>query len=491
MSDPIADGDPHSDDKPEAGGTAQSPVPQGETAHGYGLAGGEVKRRHIVLKAILVGVLAGALASVFRFALESGEGFRTWLTEYFTGAWGLLAAVTFGGVGGGLAVWLVRRFAPHASGSGIPRLKTILLRQAEPEWKRLIPIKFLSGAFATSSGFALGREGPTVQMGSAVGHAVSDLFRVKHGEGERRALISAGAGAGLAAAFNAPLSGLVFVLEELHGNFTPVMFVAAFLASVSGDVVSRLMTGELPVFHITSILSPGVDTLPWAAVLGVVAGGAGVLFNRGLLATLDLRDRLMKWPAFLVGAAIGAFVGFIGWVVPGLAGSGGPLVKDALAGGIALSLLPLYMLARFSLTMVSYGSGASGGIFAPLLVLGALGGYWFGAGVHDIFESSQALSPAVFCVLGMGALFTAIVRAPLTGIVLMIELTGQYSFMLPLLVSCLAAYGIAEALGNTPIYDALRERSTEIVEKALERQTQKKALAALGESDGPKAPDAD
>jgi CIC family chloride channel protein len=327
-------------------------------------------------------------------------------------------------------------------------------------------------------------------MGSAVGHAISDLFKVRQGEGERRALISAGAGAGLAAAFNAPLSGLVFVLEELHGSFTPVMFVAAFLASVSGDVVSRLMMGELPVFHLAGIASPGVGTIPWAAVLGVAAGGLGVLFNRGLLATMDLRDRLMKWPAFVVGASVGAFVGFIGWVVPGLAGSGGHLVREALAGGIALSLLPLYMLARFSLTMVSYGSGAAGGIFAPLLVLGALGGFWFGAGVHELFESSQALSPAVFCVLGMGALFTAIVRAPLTGIVLMIELTGQYGFMLPLLVSCLAAYGVAEVLGNTPIYEALRQRSTSTVAKALEKRAQDKLKVdkvGTGDDSGPQA----
>jgi CIC family chloride channel protein len=346
--------------EPAAGGGVKPDAIQTKTAaprsvaepDSYGLAGDEVKRRHIVVKAVVVGVLAGVLASAFRLALEGGEHFRVWVVTTVPGVWGLAAALGIGCIGGGLAVWLVRRFAPHASGSGIPRLKAILLREAEPEWKRLLPVKFIGGVLATGSGFALGREGPTVQMGSAVGHAISDLFKVRQGEGERRALISAGAGAGLAAAFNAPLSGLVFVLEELHGSFTPVMFVAAFLASVSGDVVSRLMMGELPVFHLAGIASPGVGTIPWAAVLGVAAGGLGVLFNRGLLATMDLRDRLMKWPAFVVGASVGAFVGFIGWVVPGLAGSGGHLVREALAGGIALSLLPLYMLARFSPTTV-------------------------------------------------------------------------------------------------------------------------------------------
>ena len=479
MTDSAGDAEEPSGNTPEAAPQPNPAIapqsPPTEAAGTYGLTGDEVKRRHIVVKAIVVGALSGAIGSGFRLALEQGEELRMWAVGRIDGLLGLLLAVVIGGVGGGLGVWLVRRFAPHASGSGIPRLKAILLREAEPEWKRMLPIKFLGGVLAIGSGFALGREGPTVQIGSGVGHAISQLFRVRQGEGERRALISAGAGAGLAAAFNAPLSGLVFVLEELHGNFTPVMFVGAFLASVSGDVVSRMFMGELPVFHLTGIAAPGVNSLPWAAVLGVIAGGAGVLFNRGLLATMDLRERLMKWPAFLVGATVGVFVGFIGWVVPGLSGSGGPLVKEVLAGGIALSLMPLYLLARFSLTMVSYASGAAGGIFAPLLVLGALGGFWFGTGVHGLFESSHSLSPAVFCVLGMGAMFTAIVRAPLTGIVLLVELTGQYGFMLPLLVSCLAAYGVAEALGNAPIYDSLRERSNATFKKALEDRALKKA----------------
>lgn len=439
-----------------------------------GLGGDEVRRRHIILKALLVGIIAGLLATAFRLALEGVEHWRSIAATGFSGWLSLPLALAIGALGGGLSVWLVRRFAPHATGSGIPNLQSILRNEAEPEWKRLLPVKFLAGVAGIGGGLALGREGPTVQMGSATGFMVSEWFKVKAGEGERRALISAGAGAGLSAAFNAPLSGLIFVLEELHGSFTPVMFVAAFLASVSADVVSRLLVGSSPIFYLLGIAAPGVASLPWAALLGVAMGGLGVVFNRGLLTTIGLRERLLKWPGFAVGAVAGLFVGFVGWTVPGLAGSGGQLVQLALSGSIAVGLLPLFLIARFSLTMVSYSSGAAGGIFAPLLVIGALGGLWFGTGVHHVM-GGVAMDPQVFCVLGMGALFTAIVRAPLTGIILMLEMTATYDFMLPLLVSCLCAYGVAEALGNTPIYEALRQRSMSSIKKAQEQKTEKKA----------------
>lgn len=444
----------------------------------HGLGAGEVRRRHIILKAILVGVVAGALASAFRLALNGVESLRIYAVEQFSGGIGLPVALLLGALGGGLSVWLVRRYAPHAAGSGIPNLQSILRREAEPEWRRLLPVKFLAGVVGIGGGLALGREGPTVQMGGATGFMISQWFKVKVGDGERRALISAGAGAGLAAAFNAPLSGLIFVLEELHGAFTPVVFVAAFLASVTADVVSRLMVGESPVFHFVGLTAPGVNSLPWAALLGIAMGGLGVLFNRGLLTTISLRERLLRWPGFAVGAAAGLFVGFIGWTVPGLAGSGGELVQLSLSGQIAVGLMPLYLVARFSLTLVSYSSGAAGGIFAPLLVLGALAGLWFGAGVEH-FTGITGMSSQVFCVLGMGALFTAIVRAPLTGIILMLEMTASYSFMLPLLVSCLCAYGVAEALGNTPIYEALRQRSIATVRKAQQQAAERQAAKTI------------
>ena len=431
---------------------------QPSVAPGSGLQEEDVKRRHILPKALAIGVVAGVISSAFREALQWSETHRIAWLQRLSPVESLLAALSLGAVGGGVGLWLVRRFAPEASGSGIPHIKSVVLGEEDLRWWRVLPVKFFAGLASIGGGLALGREGPTIQIGGATGLMVAKWFRVRSGEGERKALICAGAGAGLAAAFNAPLAGVIFVLEELHGAFTPVIFVAAFLACVSADVVCRIMTGETPVFGLHAMPVPSLNALPVALVVGVIAGFGGVIFNRALLATLNAFERLKRWPPLAVGALTGLVVGLAAWIYPQVSGSGGLLAERALAGEFSIRMVVVLIVARFALTMISYGSGSAGGIFAPLLVLGALGGLAVGNMAHSL-APTWAEHPEVFAVLGMGALLTAIVRAPLTGIVLMIELTGKYDYMLPLLVSCLVAYGIAEALRDKPIYEALRERS--------------------------------
>ncbi len=418
----------------------------------------EIKRRHILPKALVVGVVAGLAASLFRVALHFIEHQRTEWQAHFHGVAAFLFIVSLSVVGGGVAVWLVRRFYPNAAGSGIPHTKAVVLGESTLNWRRLLPIKFLSGACGIGAGFALGREGPTIQIGAGTGLMVADWFRVKPGEGERKALITAGAGAGLAAAFNAPLAGVMFVLEELHGAFTPVVFVAAFLASVSADVVGRLITGEMPVFPLRDLPAPGVSGVPVALVLGVICGFGGVAFNRSLLKCLDWADRVKHWPPFVVGGTVGLIVGTAGWFFPGVGGAGAVHVEHALMGQIAMHGILGLMALRFALTMFSYSSGAAGGVFVPLLGLGALGGLAVGWIAHAV-SPAWAPHPEAFAVVGMGALLTAMARVPLTSVVLLIELTGRYDFMLPLLAASLAAYGVAEWLRDVPLYEALRERA--------------------------------
>lgn len=428
----------------------------------FGLNTQEVRRRHILGKALCVGVTAGLVASAFRAALIAVEKLRLHVMDTWNVGGRISFSIVFGVATGALGVWLVRRFCPEVAGSGIPHLKSVLLGERPLRWPRVLAVKFIAGVAAIGGGMALGREGPTIQMGGATGLGVAELLRVKAGEGERKALISAGAGAGLSAAFNAPLAGVIFVLEELQGSFTPVVFVAAFLASVSADVVARLLMGEMPVLPLHAVSAPGTSALPLAAVVGLVAGLGGVLFNHCLLRSLDLQDRLRKWPSWAVGGLAGLLVGTMGGFFPHIVGSGNPLVEAAVTGNLVSRWLLVLLLARFFLTLISYGSGAAGGIFAPLLVLGSIGGLWIGQMVQ-VVAPSWIPHPEVFAVLGMGALLTATVRAPLTGIVLMVELTGEYGFMLPLLVSCLIAYGVAEGLNSAPIYEALRLRSLRAV----------------------------
>jgi chloride channel protein, CIC family len=422
------------------------------------------QRRKVFPRAALVGLGAGLLAVAFRWALNGGEALRTRLIAWahHSPAWGWLLPVCMGAIGAGIAVYLVTRVAPEAAGSGIPHLKAVLYRLRSLRWRRIIPVKFFGGAFAIGGGLTLGREGPTVQMGGAVGAAVAEWLKVT--PRERQTLIAAGAGAGLAAAFNAPLAGLAFVLEEIQRDFTPLVFGASFIAAVTADVVTRYLTDQLPVFHVATYPVPPLIALPAFLVLGLLTGLLGVAFNRGLLGALEFFARAGGWlsqlggrPAKLAGGFVGAGVGLIGWFVPNALGGGHVLVEAVLTGQVALSLIPLWFVLRFGLTMVSYGCGAPGGIFAPLLVLGALVGLGIGEITHLVLPSAIN-HPEAFAVVGMAAYFAAIVRAPLTGIVLIVEMTSNYAQMLPLLVACFSAYAVADALGDRPIYEALLER---------------------------------
>lgn len=414
------------------------------------------QRRRILPRAILVGLLAGLVAIAFRAALSFMDttrlGMITWAHQ-FTLGW--IFPVGSGAVATVLAVYLVRAYAPEASGSGIPHLEAVLRRYREMQWRRILPVKFVSGVLAIGGGLALGREGPTVQMGGAVGALVSEFIKVS--TRERYALIAAGSGAGLAAAFNAPLAGFIFVLEELQRDFRRGVFVAALVAAAIADVVARFFSGQLPVFAVPSYPAPPLMALPIFIVLGLVTGLLGVLFNRTLNASLNLFTRIPASRILWAAAIVGGGIGLIGWYMPEAMGGGHRLTESILIGEVALVSIPAWFLLRFLMTMASYSTGASGGIFAPLLALGALVGLGVGQIMH-ILLPGIVTQPEVFAVVGMAAYFAAIVRAPLTGVILIIEMTGNYWQLLPLMTACFCAYLVAESLRDLPIYERLLER---------------------------------
>jgi CIC family chloride channel protein len=356
----------------------------------------------------------------------------------------------------GAALWSTRRFAPEAAGSGIPHLHAVLHRLHGMRWGRLLPVKFFGGVLGISGGLALGREGPTVQMGGALGEMVGRISGCT--ARERQALLCAGAGAGLSAAFNAPLAGLVFVLEELRRDFAPGVFSTTFAASVVAGTLTRLALGQHPVFRIAEIPTPPISMLPAFLILGMVAGLVGLLFQRTLFVALDVVGSARWKSPWLPAGLIAAIVGAAGFLAPGTVGGGGQMVEATLLGGLTLPTLAGLFLLRLFLTTTSYATGAPGGIFAPLLVLGAQTGLAVATLGTQWLPGSPELPVSAFTVVGMAALFAAVVRAPLTGVVLILEMTESYPLMLALLTASLAAWGVAELAGSKPIYQALLGR---------------------------------
>jgi len=412
----------------------------------------------LALLALIAGAIAGLVGAVFRLTLLAADHARDWVIGALQGRGiaGLFLVVLGCAAAAMAAAWLVRRFSPHASGSGIPHVEAVLEGELPPADFRMIPVKFVGGVLAIGSGLALGREGPSVQMGAGIAHLVGLLFR--RSWPDSRVLLAAGAGAGLATAFNAPIAGAIFVLEELVRRFDTKIAIAALGASATAIGVARLMLGDAPDFHVEPLAFPVAESRPLFFVLGALAGLLAILYNRTLLATVAAADRLRRWPVELRAGLIGAAVGALAWVAPALVGGGDPITQQMLLGTGSLALIPLLLLARLALGAVSYAAGTPGGLFAPMLVLGAQLGLLVGILSQLVFPG-LAIQPQAFAVVGMAALFTGVVRAPLTGIVLVIEMTASFTMFLPMLGACFMAMLVPTLLRDPPIYESLRRRT--------------------------------
>jgi chloride channel protein, CIC family len=411
----------------------------------------------LAVLSFIAGGASGLLGAAFRRSLDWADGFRSAaiVRAHAMGIAGFLLVVVGVAAAAGFAAWLVRRFAPQAEGSGIPHVEAVLNGEEPPAQVRLISIKFVGGLLAIGGGLALGREGPTVQMGASTAHLLGSVFR--RSRADCRVLIAAGAGAGLATAFNAPIAGAVFVLEELVRRFETRIAITALGASAGAIAVARLLLGDGRYFRVAPQPYAGFGTLPVCLLLGLLAGLLGVAYNRMILGALSATDRL-DLRAEERAALVGGAVGLLAWFVPDLVGGGDPITQRALAGTGAVLGVGLVFLLRFGLGPASYAAGTPGGLFAPMLVLGAQIGLLFGALCRVGFP---ALTPATttLAVVGMAAFFTAVVRAPVTGIVLVTEMTGSFTLLLPMLGSCFVAMLVPTLLGEAPIYDSLSRRA--------------------------------
>jgi CIC family chloride channel protein len=405
---------------------------------------------------VVVGAFTGGVGALFRVFLHTADGWRTNVIVR-AHSWGLpgFVFVVLGiALISSLAAWLVSRFAPGASGSGIPDVEHQLRVGRFENPLPIVVVKFIGGVLAIGGGLVLGREGPTVQMGGDIGDLVGRAFR--RSDRECRLLLAAGAGAGLATAFNAPIAGAIFVLEELTGSFEIAMTAATLGASASAICVSRVFLGQSPDFQVPALGFLDFGVFSVSLVIGILMGFLGVAYNRCLLFALNVSSRFAQFRGALRAAAIGSLVGVVGWFMPLLIGAGDLLTQEILDGKILLGALAYGFLLHFFLGPASYATRTPGGLFAPMLTVGAQAGTLLFMLCGNLFPYLNATSQH-FAIIGIAAFFASVVRAPITGIILTVELTGSFSLFLPMLAATFAAIAIATLLKEPPIYESLSE----------------------------------
>ncbi len=409
----------------------------------------------LIGEGLLVGAAAGIVVMLYRIALTYAGQWMNAALDWMRGDM-LRTALWFAALlVMALIVSRLVKWEPMISGSGIPQVEGEILGKLTQKWKKVLPAKFCGGFLCLLGGLSLGREGPSIQLGAMSGQGISRLL--DRGKTEERHLMTCGASAGLAAAFHAPLAGMMFALEEIHKGFSVSILVSVMTSSVTADYICSHIMGLDPVFQfrLEHVLPQNYYWM--LLVLGAILGVLGALYNKVMLLAQDL----YKKPKFLneTGRLIIAFMaaGVMGILMPSVLGSGGDLIVDLTGGELLLGAAALTFVVKFLFSAVSFGSGAPGGIFFPLLVLGALIGGIFAMACVELF----GLDPVYinnFVLLAMAGYFTAIVRAPITGIILLFEMSGTVSQMLSLAVVSVAAYITATLLKSEPIYESLLER---------------------------------
>ena len=420
------------------------------------------KNFKLLFYALLIGIIVGLVGAIFRITLSYIEIFRVNLYEnagnsgFMSWLWPILFAIT----GISIALYLVRKFAPEASGSGVQEIEGALDGLRPMRWKRVLPIKFIASLFSLGSGLLLGREGPTIQLGANIGKMVKDTLGKS--DIESNSLISTGAAAGLASAFNAPFAGIIFVIEEMHGQFKFNFYsvAAIMIGAGTADFIVRVLVNSKPVLEIMIFPSPNIFGLWIFIILGLLCSIIGYVYNKLLVISLDLFKFSFKIPIIYTGITVGLIIAVIGMFFPNLIGGGYDIITKGVGNSFTLSFLLFLFIARLLLSIFSYSTGSPGGIFLPMLTLGVIFGMLFGTSMQHYFPDLIS-HPGVYAIAGMAGIFSATVRAPLTGLVLAIEMTSNYELILPLIVTTVIASVFTALLGNEPIYTTLLKRTLE------------------------------
>lgn len=401
----------------------------------------------------LVGILAGLTAVLYRYLLTWAEsGLYAVLNfiqsrPFYIILW-FAILILFG-----LFVGVIVRWESMASGSGIPQVSGEIKKKLDPCWWRVLLAKLTGGTISILGGLSLGREGPSVQLGAMTAKGFSRITKKK--KKHELILISCGAGAGLAAAFNAPLAGILFILEEIHHAYNKTLLAAGITATITADFVSKIFFGQHVIFSYPSSTIPLKEY--WLLLLlGILLGLAGAFYNFFMLKVQKFFQTMKKVPSVLRIVIPFLLAGFLGLVLPQVLAGGHSMVELLETSHPSVGFLLLLLFVKFLFSAVSFGSGAPGGIFFPLLVLGSYIGAVYGDLSIQLFGLSDNLW-SQFIILGMAGLFSSITRAPLTGIILITEMSGNMQRLLDIGVVCILAYATANLLGSKPIYDSLLE----------------------------------
>lgn len=409
----------------------------------------------LIGEGIMVGGIAVFVVILYRMILEfAGEALQRILS--FIGhhpvriaGWFLILL---------LLAWIVGKLVtaePMISGSGIPQLEGEMIGKFDQNWWKVIGGKFLGGFLCLLGGMALGREGPSIQLGAMAGKGVSK--GLERGKTEEKFLLTCGASAGLAAAFHAPLAGVMFSLEEVHKNFSVSVLLSVMASSLTADFLATTVFGMTPVFNFEIVKTLPLQYYGMILLLGAILGVLGAFYNWFTLKVQSLYNRagFLNTTKKLMIPFICA--GLLGVTEPELLGSGHALIQYLTNVDVLLGTVIFILISRFIFSAVCFGSGAPGGIFFPLLVLGGfIGGVFATVGVQ--YFGMDVVYINNFVLLSMAGYFSAIVRAPLTGIILIFEMTGSLTQMLSLSIVSIVAYIVATLLKSKPIYESLLER---------------------------------
>lgn len=403
----------------------------------------------------VVGIFSGAIAVAYRVALNFAGEYRHMFYSYIKNDFNIgkflilaLFIVVISLILGYIIVYI-----PMVKGSGIPQVKGIIARQMDFTWTRELGTKFFGGVLAIVAGMSLGREGPSVQLGAEVGSGVFKIFKKK--DYDKKYLITCGASAGLAAAFGAPLAGVIFAIEEIHKFMSPLLVTCVMISCVLAEFVSKYFFGfstsfDLRVVDTTYQLRYYFLLIIFAFLMTVLGKlfGDGIVYFQKIYSKIKIKPLYRSIVVITITAAMGLFFAEV-------TGGGHELAERIIHEEFTYKTLFLLLFLKFVFTLICYSTGIPGGIFLPILVCGAIAGKIYGMFFITIIDDVTPGYEVYFVVLGMAALLTAVVKSPVTSTVLMLEMTGSFSHFFPLVVTCMATFLISEVFHMVPIYDTL------------------------------------